>query len=267
MSPGSDVILGPANMNPALRLTYYTTLPLSFILQLAITVFMLRRKQVRTFPVFFAYTIFHLVQAVLSFIAYHISYTVLFYEWWTGEMLDIFFTFAVIQEIFVVTFQPYDSLRRWGIRLYGTGILVLSTASVFMGIRHPGGYTPRVSALFTLDRSGTFVQVGLLLFLFIFCRLFGMTWRHYVFGIASGFVVMAGIMTTGEAVRTHFGVLADPWLTLSNAMAFTLGVVVWTYYFASAKSRVPLDRVPGTEKLIAWNRVLGEIAKRPQSDL
>lgn len=254
-------------MNPALRLTQYTTLPVSFILQLATAVFMLRHKQVRTFPVFFAYTIFHLVQGILTFIVYRISYSAYFYETWTAEMLDIFFTFAVIQEVFVVTFQPYDALRRWGIRLYVTSILILSITSVFMGIQHPEGYSPRVSALVTLDRSGSFVQVGLLLFLFIFCRLFGMTWRNYVFGIASGFVVMAALMTTGEAVRVLYGHVADPWLTISNAMAFTLAVAVWTYYFASAKSRVPLNHVPGTDKLIAWNRALGEIGRTVKSDV
>lgn len=259
MSPGLDAILGPANMNIAL--SQYTTLPLSFILQLATAVFILRRKQVRTFPVFFAYTIFHLVQAVLSFIAYRISYTAYFYETWTADMIDIFFTFAVIQEIFVITFQPYDALRRWGIRLYVTTIIVLSSTALFMGIQHPEGYSPRVSALLTLNRSGNFVQVGLLFFLFIFCRLFGMTWRHYVFGIASGFVVMAGIISTAEAVRTRVGPGADPWVMLCDTVAFTLAVGVWAYYFASAKSRVPLNQVPGTERLIAWNRALGEIGR------
>lgn len=244
-----------------LALTQYTTLPLSFALQLATAIFIMRRKQVRTFPVFFAYTIFHLVQAILSFGAYRISYTVYFYEWWFGELLDIFFTFAVIQEIFVVTFQPYEALRRWGIRLYVSGVLLLATIAVFMGVQHPHGYTPRLSALLTLDRSASFVQIGLLFFLFLFCRLFGMTWRHYVFGIATGFVVMASMMTSGEAIRTHFGNSIDSWIMMSNAIAFTLGVGVWTYYFASEKSRVPLDQVPGTERLVSWNRALGEIRR------
>ncbi len=86
-----------------------------------------------------------------------------------------------------------------------------------------------------------------------------MTWRHYVFGIASGFVIMSAIMTTSEAIRTHFGVTAGSWITVMGPIGFTLGVVIWTYYFASVKSRVALDNVPGTERLIAWNRALGEL--------
>jgi len=247
-------------MNSAL--TQYTTLPLSFALQLATAVLIFRKRQLRTFPVFFAYTIFHLVQAVLSFIAYRISYTAFFYEWWTGELVDVFFTLAVIQEVFLVTFRPYDELRRWGSRIYVVGALLLSLTSVVMGIRHPEGYSARVSALLTLDRSAMFVEVGLLLFLFLFCRLFGLTWRHYVFGIASGFVLIASVTMVAEGIRSHFGPPSDPWVLLLNTSAFTLGVGIWAYYFASAKSRVPLDQVPGTERLIAWNQALGEIGRR-----
>ena len=247
-------------MNAAL--TQYTTLPLSFALQLATAIFIFRRKQLRTFPVFFGYTIFHLLQALLSFAAYRISYTAFFYEWWTGEIVDVFFTLAVIQEIFAVTFRPYEQLRRWGTRIYSVGAVLLCVVSVIMGIRHPEGYSARVSALLTLDRSAMFIEVGLLVFLFLFCRLFGLTWRHYVFGIASGFVLIAAVTMVAEAVRSHFGPPSDPWVLLLNTGAFTLGVGIWAYYFASAKSRVPLNQVPGTEKLLAWNRALGEIGRR-----
>lgn len=244
-----------------IALTEYIIVPLCFALQLATALFILRRKQLQTFPVFFAYTIFHLIQGVLSFVTYQVSYAAYFYNWWFGEMLDVFFTFAVIQEIFAVTFQPYHALRRWGNRLYVSGVLLLSAIALFMGIQHPEGYTPRVSALLTLDRSASFVEVGLLFFLFLFCRLFGMTWRHYVFGITAGFVVMAAMMTSGEAVRTRFGISVDAWVTMLNAIAFTLAVGIWTYYFASEKSRVRLDEVPGTERLVAWNKALGEIGR------
>lgn len=252
-----------------ITLTHYTTVPLAFLLQLVTAVYIVRRKQVRTFPVFFAYTIFHVIDTAASFFAYKISYVAYFYTYWTGEMLDAVITLAVIQEIFLVAFQPYGALRRWGSRIYVVGTVLLLTAAVFMGVRYPAGYSPRVSALITVDRSAIFVQIGLLFFLFVFCRLFGLTWRHYVFGIASGFVLVAGLITTAEAVRTRFGVSVDAFVSILNATAYTIGVGVWTYYFASAKSRVPLDQVPGTEKLIAWNRALGEIGTRtrPQPDL
>lgn len=239
-----------------ISLTQYTTVPVAFVLQLLTALFILRRKQVGIFPIFFVYTIFHLIQAILSFIAFRVSYTAYFYEWWTGEILDVLLSLAVIQEIFRVSFHPYDALRRWSFWIYFATTLLLCASALVMGYRHPEGYTPLISALVTLDRSANFVSLGLVLFLFLFYRLFGMTWRHYVFGIASGFVLVASVTTTSEALRTYFGRRVDSWVTLANALAFTLAVTLWSCYFASSRSRVPLDHVPGTERLIAWNRAL-----------
>ncbi len=248
-------------------LTNYVIWGASFILQVVTAALIYRRRQIRNFPVFFAYTIFHLIQGVLSYAAFKVSYTVYFFEWWTGELLDIFLSLAVIQEIFLVTFRPYEALRRWGNRTYIAGTILLGASAIFMGVQHPGGYSPKVSALLTLDRSANFVQVGLLIFLFVFCRVFGMTWRHYSFGIACGFVVMASLTLVMEALRTYFGSAIDRLTTIIGNSAFTLGIMIWTYYFVSIKSRVELDHVPGTEKLIAWNRALGEIGRTVQPDL
>src|SRR5512146_1162470 len=236
-------------MNPVVRqYLQYINLPVSFVLQLATAILIVRRNQRSTFPVFFTYTIFHLIQAIASFIAFHISYTVFFYEWWTGELLDVFFALAVIQEVFIVTFQPYQSLSRWASRIYNAGTIVLCLTAVLIGVKYPHGYSPRVSVWLTLDRSAFFIEVGLLFFLLVFCRLFGLSWRHYVFGIASGFVLMASVSTISETLRTHFGVSVDSWVSILNAVSFTGAVTIWTYYFASARSRVALDWVPGTDR-------------------
>ena len=241
---------------------YYFAWAVSCCLQAAIAILILRRKQTRVFPIFFTYTVFHVIQALLSFVAYRISYTFYFYEWWTGELLDALITLAVLQEIFSVTFRPYDALRAWGTRLYVTVVIILCFVSVLMAMQHSHGDQPQIVALLTLQRSATFMQMGLLLFLFVFCRLFGMSWRHYVFGISSGLALMASIVTIGVAMRIHMGRSAEPWVGMFESAGFCLGVVVWAYYFASAKSRVPLDHVPGTERLIAWNQALGDIGRR-----
>lgn len=249
-------------MDPIVRqYLQYFNLPVAFILQLATAIFIVRSKQRSTFPVFFIYTVFHLIQSILSSIAFHISYTVYFYEWWTGEMLDVFFALAVIQEIFLVTFQPYQALRHWASRIYVAGTLSLCATAVLMALKHPHGYSTRVAVWITLDRSALFVEAGLLVFLLAFCRLFGMSWRHYAFGIASGFVLVASISAVSEAFRTYFGVSVDSLVSILNAVSFTGATAVWTYYFASSRSRLALDHVPGTERLIAWNQALANVGQ------
>ena len=235
----------------------------SFVVQLVTLYLLTHRKLMRQFPVFYGYTVFHVIQGAASIIAYHISYKAYFYEWWTGELLDALVTLAVIQEIFAVSFEPYEELKQWGGRFFMFLTIALCSIAVLTAMHSPiPGLTPRVQMLNTLQRSVSFVEVGLLFFLFVLCRLFGMTWRHYTFGIASGFVVMSSIYTASNAIRMHYGLEVAAWTGLVESAGFALAVFVWTYYFASSKSRVPLDNVPGTTQLVEWNRALGEIGQR-----
>src|SRR6185369_5058842 len=248
---------------PTQNLVMYTIWALLFVAQIITLIVLTRRKLMVQFPVFYGYTLFHVIQGVAEIIAWKISYTAYFYVWWTLELLEALVTLAVIQEIFAVTFEPYDELRRWGSRLFMILTIVLCAITVLTVRVAPNpDFSPRVQVLLTLQRSVSFFEVGLLFFLFVLCRLFGMTWRHYTFGIASGFVVMSSIYTAANAVRMHYGNAVDAWTGLSESAGFALAVFVWTYYFASSKSRVPLDDVPGTAQLVAWNRALADIGQR-----
>jgi len=240
-----------------------TTWGLSFVVQIVTLIFLTRRKLMRQFPVFYGYTVFHVIRGAAEIIAWNISYTAYFYVWWTFELVDSLLTLAVIQEIFAVSFEPYQELKRWGSRFFMILTIVLCVIAVLTATNSPNpDYSPRVQMLLTLQRSVSFVEVGLLFFLFILCQLFGMTWRHYTFGIASGFVVMSSIYTASNAIGIHYGNDVAGWTGIAESAGFTLAVFVWTYYFASSKSRVPLDDVPGTAQLVAWNRALAEIGQR-----
>lgn len=235
---------------------------LSFAFQTLTALLILRRKQTRNFPIFFAYTLFHLVQAISAFAAYRLSYTFYFYVYWIGETLDGLVTLAVIQEIFRVTLYPYLVLRRWGTRLYIGLAFLLCLLVLFMATQKASGHSDLlVLALLVLQRSAAIVQLGLIVFLFLFCRLFGLTWRHYVFGMATGFALMAAVYSLSAAIQTYFGSSLNSWIGMAESAAFTAAIAIWMYYFASSRSRVPLDQVPGTERLVAWNRALANLGR------
>jgi hypothetical protein len=248
---------------PTQNLVMYTIWALLFVAQIITLIVLTRRKLMVQFPVFYGYTLFHVIQGVAEIIAWKISYTAYFYAWWTLELLEALVTLAVIQEIFAVTFESYDELKRWESRLFMILTIVLCGIAVLTATNSPSpGFSPRVQMLLTLQRSVSFVEVGLLFFLFILCQLFGMTWRHYTFGIASGFVVMSSIYTASNAIGMHYGSEVIAWTGIVESAGSTLAVFVWIYYFASSKSRIPLDAVPGTAQLVAWNRALAEIRQR-----
>jgi len=251
------------NYTTVQNLISYAIWGLSFVVQIVTLILITRRKLMRQFPVFYGYMAFHVIRAAAEGISWSISYTAYFYVWWTFELLDALVTLAVIQEIFSVSFEPYEALKRWSGRFFMILTIVLCGIAVLTATNSPNpDYTPRVQMLLTLQRSVSFVEVGLLFFLFVLCQLFGMTWRHYTFGIASGFVVMSSIYMASAAIRIHYGTEVVAWTGIAESAGFTLAIFVWTYYFASSKSRVPLDEVPGTAQLVAWNRALAEIGQR-----
>lgn len=235
----------------------------STLLHFAIAYVMLRRKLLRTFPVFFAYTIFHAIDGVTGYFLFRASQSVYFWFYWGGEGVDAFMTLAVIQEVFRVAFAPYEALRALGVRIFNWLTVVLCIIAVITAVIAPASeINETMAALFVLDRSVQMIELGLVFFLFVFCKLFGMTWRHYVFGIAAGLAVMTSIGMVVLTIRTWVGQSGNAWYSLAAPGGFTLGNAVFAYYFASVKSVVPLKIIPRTEQLISWNRALLELRQR-----
>jgi hypothetical protein len=87
---------------------------LGTLVQLAITIVMLRRKLFRTFPVFFAYIVFHFAESIMGQVVYSTWRSAYYPFYWGCEAVDAIFTLAVIQEILKVMFAPYDALRNLG---------------------------------------------------------------------------------------------------------------------------------------------------------
>ena len=128
------------------------------------------------------------------------------FEVYWGQGLDALFTLAVIQEIFTVMFAPYDALRKFGVVIFRWLTIILCVFAVVTAVMSPSGeINPTTNAVFLLDRSVQIVELGVILFLFVFCKLFGMTWRHYTFGIAAGLLVAASAGMAALAIRTHQG--------------------------------------------------------------
>lgn len=233
-------------------------------LQSGIAIGMVRKKLHREFPFFYAYTIFHIVQAVIAFTAYQLSYTFYFYTYWVSEGLDAFITLVVIQEIFSHVFRPYEALRQLGDLLFRWAALIMFGLAIITASASPGVDADRwIAGLLVLQRSVTFIQAGLLLFLFLFCRMFGLTWRHYVFGITLGFGLYATLFTAATALRAYLGASANTWYGVATAIIVNLGLVVWLYYIVSLRS----SSASNTEGLNSgqigqWNRALQELMNR-----
>jgi hypothetical protein len=245
---------------PHITVIQWTIWFLSIALHLTICVMMVRRKLARAYPCFFAYTAYHAAHSIAGYFLFHFSKEAYFCSYWGGEIADAILTLAVIQEIFRVTFAPYEALRRFGLTIFNWVATGLCAVVLVTAVIAPAGEMDRLmSALFVLDRSVQLVELGLVVLLFAFCRVFGMGWRNYGFGIAIGMTVITSIGTVAFSIRTWVGQSGNDWFVLVAPLGFTLGTIVFAYYFASVKSVIPLEQVPRTEQLIAWNLALSRL--------
>lgn len=226
-------------------------------LQVLVAYAMIWRRQVKEFPLFFAYTVFHIVQFPVTYYAHSHSYKLYFYAYWVGEFIDVVFVLLVLQRLFIKVLDPYKALRKLGGTVLLWGMVGLCTVALITVLAAPSAYTDRLmSSLLLLDRSAEFIEAGLFLILFLFSRLFGLGWRHYLFGIALGFGLSAAVALVVDAFRNQFGPGIERVAAPLIQCAYVLGTGVWAYYFLSHRSVTRIGEIPSYGQLQQWNEAL-----------
>jgi hypothetical protein len=249
-------------MTRALTLGYViwgTTL----VIQLGIALLMARKKLFRELPIFFSYTVFHVVRSVtLFYVRQHSSLTTYSYAYWSAELISAVLGFAVIYEVFSMVLEPYPGLRRLGMMLLGWAAVVMVILSI-AAAASPGASQPgMIAAVFDFERSIRIIQCGLMAFLFIFASTLSLSWKHYSFGIALGFGIFATVDLIAVAVRAQVGSAAAQSFALLKPGSYLMATAIWTAYLlmpaaepaeVSSLSRYQLER---------WNRTLLELLAR-----
>lgn len=233
------------------------------LLQAGIAIAMYRRKQHREFPVFWWYTVFHVVQSIIAFVASSVSYAVFFYVYWGTEAIDAIFTLVVLQEIFSKVFNPYSSLRNIGSVLFRWLAILLCLFAVFSAAVAPGVAADRfIRGLLTMERSIQLIQTGVLLFLFLFSKLFGLTWRHHIFGMALGFGVYASISLVASSLEAQFGKPVFAICSTLLASSYAMGAYIWSCYFLYKNNPDQVSQIPSSGQLHQWNEALAGLLKQ-----
>lgn len=236
------------------------------LLQLAITVKMYRVKIIREFPFFSTYTVVHVIRFLVLFPTSLFSrppYAGYFYGYWSAEALDVVLGIAVIYELYSHVFGEYQALRRLGNVLFQWSAAMLLLAAVAMAAMTTGSDTSRVIAgIMVAEQCFAFIRAGLLLFLFLFARAFGLTWRHYIVGIALGFAVYVSVDMAAAAIRGNIGSIANATYALIKTGAYNCTAVIWMMYFLQKKPASTLVQTAPTADLKNWNAALQQLLNR-----
>jgi len=233
-------------------------------LELPLAGIMLWRKLHRTYPVFFSYIVFQLLNfAILFPIHEYGSYDLYFYAYWTGAMITLALGFKILHEVFLDVFRPYHTLKDLGTVLFKWAALVMLFVAIVVAAASGAEQSPLVQAVSTVQRCVKVIQCGLVLFLLFFAKYLGVSRRQQSFGIALGFGLYASVQLMGNALYSG-GQMKSVVLGTIYPMAHLCAVLIWAAY---AWMKVPAREAPAT--LLAsqrWERSLSELQQPAVSD-
>jgi hypothetical protein len=238
------------------------------ILQLAVAAAMFRHKLHRPFPVFFSYICFQIFAFCLLFPMssqwVSASYTLYFWTYWACSAVNLVLGFMVIYEIFLDVFRPYYTLKDLGSVLFKWAALVMSLVGFVVAASSPTGEQgPIVQAVITVTRCVRVAQVGLILFLLVFSRYLGVSWKQHSFGLSLGLGLSAGV-ELGTLAFLVSGHASEVSVHVINLVAYNVAILIW-FGYGLVKSTA---RAPGAELFAShrWERGLSDIHSPAQAD-
>jgi hypothetical protein len=224
---------------------------------------MVYRKLWKDLPIFLSYLIFEILRTVGLYAARH-NYAVYFYAYWITETIGCLVALAVIRELFENAFRRYEGLQMLGRVLFRWSFLLLFVLSVILALAAPGNDQDKmIAGIFTVKRTVTIVQAGLLGFLFLFASAFGVAWRHYVVGIAAGLGVYGAVELIAMVMRAKFGAVVDSSIYWILMIVNTCCVMIWAACIvAPVPQTYPATPLPDSSRLEDWNRALAELLRK-----
>src|SRR5215467_2810882 len=189
------------------------------------------RRLCREYPLFFAYTISHLIRFAVLFYCYHQGQQGLYRDAYLSlETINAVLKFGVICELFFQVFRQYDGVRGFGSALLQWGSVILTLIAVIVAASSSGHDSDRfLAAFYAMERSVEIVQGGLLFLLFVLSSSLGLRWKQETWGIALGFGVVTSVDLAAFTLRAQFGSAGQDALSLISNAAYDCAVFIWLF--------------------------------------
>ena len=236
---------------------------------LGVGVVLWKRGLARQVPAFLAFAILASLGDLVTFGADIAPFVSVIGFWrinWVVLLLEAVLKFLVIGEALSRLLVPYPSISRLGRTVVsGVGAFLVLLAGVIAGFAH-GDPAERLIAGFHLVEQTVFVvELGLIVFVFLFAAYFHLSWDRLSFGILLGLGISAcehlatwaviANASPSQRTVTLFGFI--------GGATYHLVVLIWLYYVlvpekAGTKSEVPLPE----NNLAVWNRELERLLQQ-----
>jgi len=185
---------------------------------------------------------------------------------WAALLLEAVLKFFVIGEVLSKLLMPYSSVSRLGRNLVsGSGAILVLLAGLIAGFAHEDNPFRLISGFHLFEQTVFVVELGLIVFLFLFAAYFQLSWDRLSFGILLGLSISAcehlatwaviANASPSEHTRTLFGFI--------GMATYHLCVLIWFYYVLVPPKVVTMSVVPLPENNLAvWNRELERLLQQ-----
>ena len=221
-------------------------------MMLGVLFFMMKRKMRSEFSMFFTYLLLQILLVAINFFVFKLSPDDYFFFYWTGAVLSSLLGFFVIHETFVYLIRPYPGLRDFGSVLFRGAVLLMLLTTGISAFNDSG---PKVIQLIVeIQRTVSLFQCGLLLFVVLCFRQFGLRSGNLAFGIAMGFGLFAA---TDLIVYNLRGTLGAEWSGMLGRVStsmYNLSVAVWLGYALMPRTASERNELVYHPTFDRWNQ-------------
>lgn len=233
------------------------------ILALGLGTLCWRRHLHRQFPAFFAFAIIGSVGQLIVYAADlspTISATTFWKVDWANLVIEGILKFALIAEIFALTFDAYASVVKVGkVMIRGIGAVLVFAAATAAAYAPGDSRIGIISGAHLLEQTIFLIETGFLVFIFLFSSYFRLRMPWQVFGIAVGLAISACVHLASWAFIANVGPSEQTRYLLDflNMAVYHACVLIWFYYLLVPHKVVTKSAVPLPEhNLDVWNREL-----------
>jgi hypothetical protein len=229
---------------------------------------LLRSREQRRFPAFYAYIALRLGSSLclylllqlhrLSGISEKTAFTWYFYAYWASYVAGAIAVFLVIQELFRSSMEPFPGLKWLGTVSF-RWVACISFVAASAALMTPGnrGETFVLALITQAMRGESIFLLSLLLFLMLAAGKLGLSYRSRIFGISFGFGIMAASDLVVSAVFLHRGhsMFVTSTSSMVNTVTSMATLLLWSAFFLRPEPARRAAILDPSSPLARWNEI------------
>jgi len=252
------------------------------VLLLALAVLCWKRAIHKQFPAFVAFAMLGSLGQLALYLA-DVSPSVSAENFWRVDWASLLtegvLKFVLIAEIFGLAFGAYASIAQLGkLLIRAVGVVLVLAAAVAAAYAPKDNPNVLISGAHILDQTIFFIEVGLLVSLFLLSSYFHLSWNRPLFGVLFGLSISACVHLATWAVMANAGPsdATRYHLDFVNMATYHVCVLIWYYYLLVPEKSPTQPAVPppqgrpsdgayggpSLEEVEAWNREVERLVHR-----